>query len=175
MGLRSSWCAVAGLVAFSALACSGNVSNGDDFSRDGGGGKLSSAGGGAGGRPSFSGGGVSASGPGGAKHSSAGYPEYPGGEGGWISATGGTFEAGSGGTYDLPPEPCDVGFCAGSPGEFAGAGGSADNTPPGPDLTPGECNRGNGCLVAQGNEVRALTADLSDVYWVEHGTFDDLD
>ncbi|HYQ28659.1 MAG TPA: hypothetical protein VER04_15615, partial [Polyangiaceae bacterium] len=82
----------------------------------------------------------------------------PGGAAGW-----------SGGDV-APPECWQIGSCGGDSGELvadAGAGGSDDSS-------PGECNLGKGCIVAQGNAIRELTADTENIYWVEHGTFDEL-
>ena len=37
------------------------------------------------------------------------------------------------------------------------------------------CNEGNGCLVHEGSNIRALAADENALYWVAYGSFGDLD
>lgn len=167
--------AVVGLVVFCAVACSGHLSNDDGTGGEGGSGKPDLGGGGVGGKPSFAGGGASAAGRSGAQNV-GGYPDYPGGVGGLPSfAGGGDPLAGSGGDRYSPPNPCEwPGSCAGSPGNFAGAPGDYAGAGGSVDTSPGECDSGKGCLVAQGSEIRGLAADVSDLYWVDHGTFDNL-
>jgi len=165
---------VAGVFVFCAVACSGHLSNEDGSAGDGGGGKASFGGGssGLGGKPSVVGG-ASAAGRAGAPQSVGGLPDFPDNVGGWFNPDAGGADpgplGGGGGDTSFPPDPCrGWGACAGSPGDVAGAGGSIEDT------TPGECESGRGCLVADGSEISALTADLNDLYFVDHGTFDDL-
>ncbi|MEI9948184.1 MAG: hypothetical protein WDO74_04205 [Pseudomonadota bacterium] len=173
MGSRSAWLAVAGPL-FCAAACSGQVESEEGSTSVAGGGaagKAGATGSGAGGKASGFAGGPSSpnGGIGAAPPSTGGALDFPGGAAGWIGGYAGGFDdpgAGTGGVY-YPPNPCaEFGSCAGSPGD-AGAGGAEDSA-------PGECDSGKGCLVAQGSSIRALAADTTDLYWVDHGTFDDL-
>ena len=172
MGSGSAWLGVAGLVVLSAVACTSQLT--DEERPEGAAGSRAAgnpnfAGGGAGGKPTTAQGGAlggSAGRPSIGRGGSANLPESAGAAG----DAGGLVEpsAGAGGVSNELPDPCqEYGACAGSPGDFAGAGGAED-------VTPGECGGGHGCVVAQGSAIPALDADTTDLYWVDHGTFDDL-
>jgi len=146
MRSRNAWLALVwGLVVVCGVAC-GQLARDDD-------GVKPVAGGGAGGHAGRVGGGGSSP----SNHAGAGA----------VHVAGGPTSGGEGGLLDADPSDCAA--CAGAADQFAaGAGGASD------DGTPGECSSGKGCVVAQGSEIRDLTADSSDLYWVEHGSFDEL-
>jgi hypothetical protein len=173
MRLRSTWLVVAGLVVFCAVACSGHLANDDrdGFIGDIGGGNIGFAGGGSSGRFGTTAGAASLGGRAGAPQGGNGTLPSPAGAAGWIDSYAGGIDlpvAGSGGDTDHPPNPClGTTSCAGSFGDGGAAGG-------GDDTTPGECDSGRGCIVAEGSAISDLTADTNDLYWVDHGTFDVL-
>jgi hypothetical protein len=81
--------------------------------------------------------------------------------------------AGSGGTTTSMGGMAGAGGMGGTGAGGTGAGGSSagGGATGGAD---GRCDAGNGCSFEQGSNVRALTADDENLYWVEYGTSDEL-
>ena len=144
---------IVGALAALAPACSGSVKNSDADGSGNGGDSTASAGTPSGGS-TFAVGGVSG---GGAGSTSTGSAARSGIGGSGPSIT-------QGGAAGEPLTNFDD--TAGSPADDAGAGGVANDA----------CDsaNGNGCIIEYGDDIRALVADDSNVYWVTHGTTDSL-
>lgn len=87
--------------------------------------------------------------------------------GGTAGATGGT---GTGGTSTTGGQGGSSGATGGSPNATGGS-----NTTGGMAGVGNECDAGNGCLFEDANDVRALAADATTLYWIDYGTTDELD
>ncbi|HEX7454303.1 MAG TPA: hypothetical protein VF294_18555, partial [Polyangiaceae bacterium] len=72
----------------------------------------------------------------------------------------------------------DAGSAGSHVGGASGRGGESATSGPGDAGAGGvandACDTGNGCILEYGSEITALTADDSTLYWVEHGTSDNL-
>ena len=83
--------------------------------------------------------------------------------------------AGNGGSAGAPKGGAGRGGMTGDGGSMPGTGGSgAQSGAGGVGGSGGSCASGNGCFYQEGNDVRALAADDTNLYWVEYGTHDEL-
>jgi hypothetical protein len=153
--MTKRWSAI-GVIGFWVVACGAERFNDvGELNADGSGGKGGGTGSGA------------SSGSGAGASTGAGAAGGGAGKGG----------QGNGGTVGKPgPGPEPDGGTAGMGGDgeppiVIGEGGAG----PVPDLGDGPCDTGLGCVFQEGTSIRALAADSTHLYWVEHGTFDELD
>jgi len=84
---------------------------------------------------------------------------------GGVGASGGTGGRAGAGSWECRA----IGALAGTAGSVAEAGAGGEG---GESGESGDCAAGAGCLFARGDNVRAIAADDTHVYWLEYGATD---
>jgi len=167
MRFKGCWVGSLGFVIWGAMSCSGHASTNVGDGANGGRGGVDD---------SFAGEGPTAH----AGSSAGGVTTHPGGAPGGGASSGGASSGGapSGGTsfggfagdnyveIGGDPGPCDVNGqnCGGA----AGIGAGGDNSVEYP------CDGGLGCTIEEGDAIGAVSADPSNLYWVDFGKYDTL-